>query len=149
KAIQNVRGAVKRNRRAGLLRSAAVSCRVVRWDSHADVSALEGRFDVVLCADCLFLDQYRASLVDALRRLLRPNGTALIFAPTRGDTLAEFCRLAEDMGLFVCRYNNYDSHIWEMHLKMKREGPDVYDENIHYPVLLTHGLTEHSHPLKH
>ncbi|XP_026867386.2 calmodulin-lysine N-methyltransferase isoform X1 [Electrophorus electricus] len=140
KAIQNVRGAVKRNRRAGLLRSAAVSCRVVRWDSHADVSALEGRFDVVLCADCLFLDQYRASLVDALRRLLRPNGTALIFAPTRGDTLAEFCRLAEDMGLFVCRYNNYDSHIWEMHLKMKREGPDVYDENIHYPVLLTLAL---------
>ncbi|XP_076852604.1 calmodulin-lysine N-methyltransferase-like [Brachyhypopomus gauderio] len=147
KAIQNVRRAIERNRRAGLLGTADVSCRVVRWDSEADVSALEGRFDVVLCADCLFLDQYRANLVDALRRLLRPNGTALVFAPTRGDTLSEFCGMAEHMGLFVCRYNNYDSHIWEQHLKMKREGLDVYDENIHYPVLLT--LTHTRSPTLH
>ncbi|RXN28299.1 calmodulin-lysine N-methyltransferase isoform X2 [Labeo rohita] len=76
------------------------SFRVVRWDNEADVSALEGRFDVVMCADCLFLDQYRSSLVDALRRLLRPD--------------------------------------------MQREGKEVYDENIHYPLLLT--LTHGSSP---
>ncbi|KAF4090156.1 hypothetical protein AMELA_G00048690 [Ameiurus melas] len=137
KAIENVRGVIERNRRAGLFTCTDVSSRVVRWDSERDVSTMEDRFDVVMCADCLFLDQYRACLVDALRRLLRPDGTALVFAPTRGDTLTEFCRLAESAGLLVCRYDNYDSIIWDLHIKMKREGKETYDENIHYPVLLT------------
>ncbi|XP_057198077.1 calmodulin-lysine N-methyltransferase isoform X1 [Triplophysa rosa] len=143
KAIQNVRSVIERNRLDGLLLSSNVSTRVVRWDNEDDVSSLEGRFDVVMCADCLFLDQYRGSLVDALRRLLRPDGTALVFAPTRGDTLAEFCRLAESAGLCVCRYDNYDSNVWDLHLKMQRESKEVYDENIHYPLLLTltHGST--------
>lgn len=144
KAIQNVRSVIERNRRDGLFLSSNVSTSVVRWDNEADVSALEGRFDVVMCADCLFLDQYRGSLVDALRRLLRPDGTAVVFAPTRGDTLAEFCRLAEGAGLCVCRYENYDSHLWDLHLKMQRETKEVYDSNIHYPVLLT--LTHGSSP---
>ncbi|XP_046720952.1 calmodulin-lysine N-methyltransferase isoform X2 [Silurus meridionalis] len=137
KAIENVRGVIERNRQAGMFTCTNVSSRVVRWDSERDVAAMEGRFDVVMCADCLFLDQYRACLVDALRRLLRPDGTALVFAPTRGDTLTEFCRLAERAGLLVCRYDNYDSIIWDLHIKMKREGKEAYDENIHYPVLLT------------
>ncbi|KAG7334242.1 hypothetical protein KOW79_002649 [Hemibagrus wyckioides] len=137
KAIENVRVVIERNRRAGLFTCTDVSSRVVRWDSEGDVSAMEGRFDVVMCADCLFLDQYRACLVDALRRLLRPDGTALVFAPARGDTLTEFCSLAERAGLLVCRYDNYDSIIWDLHIKMKREGKEAYDENIHYPVLLT------------
>ncbi|XP_071761186.1 calmodulin-lysine N-methyltransferase [Centroberyx gerrardi] len=137
KAIQNVRGVIEKNRQAGLFGSSHVSTRVVRWDCESDISALEGHFDIIMCADCLFLDQYRASLVDAVRRLLRPNGMALVFAPQRGDTLGLFCQLAQQAGLSVCQHQQYDTQVWDVHSKMQSEGKEAYDENIHYPLLLT------------
>ncbi|KAK5599509.1 hypothetical protein CRENBAI_020193 [Crenichthys baileyi] len=137
KSIQNVRGVVERNRQAGKFKSTRVSSRVVRWDSEVDISALEGHFDTIMCADCLFLDQYRACLVDAIRRLLRPNGMALVFAPERGETLTLFCQLAQQAGLRVSQHRQYDAQVWDVHLKMLREGKQAYDEKIHYPLLVT------------
>ncbi|XP_026212772.1 calmodulin-lysine N-methyltransferase [Anabas testudineus] len=137
KSIQNVRDLLKRNRQAGKFGSTHVSARVVRWDCESDISALESHFDIVVCADCLFLDQYRASLVDAIRRLLQPNGMALVFAPRRGETLRLFCQLAQQAGLCVTQHQQYDAQVWDVHLKMQREGKEAYDENIHYPLLIT------------
>ncbi|XP_047191210.1 calmodulin-lysine N-methyltransferase isoform X2 [Scophthalmus maximus] len=51
KSIQNVRGLIERNRQDGRFGSRHVSARVVRWDSESDISALEGHFDIVMCAD--------------------------------------------------------------------------------------------------
>ncbi|XP_061142070.1 calmodulin-lysine N-methyltransferase [Syngnathus typhle] len=137
KCVQNVRGIVERNEKAGKFGSTCVSTRVLRWDCELDISKLEAHFDVVMCADCLFLDQYRSSLVDAIRRLLQPNGVALVLAPLRGDTLRMFCQLARQAGLLVAEQRQYDAHVWDVHLKMLREGKEAYDENIHYPLLLT------------
>ncbi|KAM9364162.1 calmodulin-lysine N-methyltransferase [Pholidichthys leucotaenia] len=147
KSIQNVRRLIERNRRAGRFGSTHVSSRVVRWDSELDISALEGHFDIVMCADCLFLDQYRASLVDAVRRLLQPSGMVLVFAPQRGETLGLFCQLAQQAGLCVSQHQQYDAQVWDVHLKMLREGKDTYDENIHYPVFIT--LTKGPQPVSH
>ncbi|XP_008299187.1 calmodulin-lysine N-methyltransferase-like [Stegastes partitus] len=147
KSIQNVRRLVETNRQAGKFGSTRVSSRVVRWDCELDISALEGHFDVVMCADCLFLDQYRASLVDAIRRLLKANGMALVFAPLRGETLRLFCQLAQQAGLSVSQHQQYDAQVWDVHLKMLREGKEAYDENIHYPLLIT--LTKGPQPVSH
>ncbi|XP_077585874.1 calmodulin-lysine N-methyltransferase isoform X1 [Stigmatopora nigra] len=137
KCIHNVQGIVERNMQAGKFGSTHVSTRVLRWDCNPDISALESHFDVVICADCLFFDQYRSSLVDAIRRLLQPNGVAFVFAPLRGDTLQMFSQLAQQAGLLVARHQQYDVQVWDVHQKMLQEGKEAYDENIHYPLLLT------------
>ena len=54
--------------------SCPVTSRVLKWGQQRDLIDL---FDVILCADCLFFDEARTDLIDAIWDLLAVNGVAL------------------------------------------------------------------------
>jgi len=107
----------------------------LRWDDSEAVEELAGRWDTVLCADCLFFDAGRESLVRALHRLLSPTGVALVMAPDRAGTFGQFeaaARKVFDVDVQV----NYNEDVWRVHQECLGGTPG-YDPDIHYPKLIT------------
>ncbi|XP_017769425.1 PREDICTED: calmodulin-lysine N-methyltransferase [Nicrophorus vespilloides] len=108
-----------------------VTCGVLKWGQSDD---RWGRFDVILCADCLFFDEARADLIETLWDLLSRDGFALIMAPKRGSTLEHFIAQSTAKGFRCKQIVNYNNLVWQKHLSLL-ENCD-YDDNIHYPILI-------------
>ncbi|XP_066280056.1 calmodulin-lysine N-methyltransferase-like [Branchiostoma lanceolatum] len=134
KSVENVDQILQRN--SAQFGDTKVSCQVLKWDEQDQLDRLAGVFDHVICADCLFFDQYRRPLVDCIFRILKPNGVATIFAPRRNQTLEDFCRLAEPF-FRVTTVENHEEILWALHLKLQAEDRDRYNPDIHYPIMLT------------
>ena len=91
--------------------------------------------------DSVFLVQYHFDLLRAIESILAPNGMVYLLAPKRGSTLSLFTQKAEEAGYDVELTEKYDDIVWDLHTKFKKEQPHgggdkIYDEDIHYPVLL-------------
>lgn len=119
-----------------------VICDVLKWDQfkekwdhfkekwdHSDET-----FDVILCADCLFFDEARKDLVEALWSLLSGTGVGLIMAPKRGNTLDCFIKQCEEKGFRTREIVRYNEIVWNKHLELLENTE--YDDNIHYPILI-------------
>ncbi|XP_072031907.1 calmodulin-lysine N-methyltransferase-like [Amphiura filiformis] len=133
-SVTNVSSIIERNKT--LFGKTEVTGRELKWNEREKFDDLSGQYDHIICADCLFFDQYRQDLVDTIDCLLKPGGTASIFAPYRGTTLQAFCDLAK-VKFNVDVQLNYDATLWQKHQQMLTKGKEIYDENIHYPVFIT------------
>lgn len=117
-----------------LFGSTEVSAERLLWDEHCDLSGLALQFDFVIVADCLFFTQCHSGLLHVIKTLLKDNGLAIIMAPQRKDTLKLFCSKSASQ-FSLEEIENYDSVVWSRHQLDKKQDP-MYDEDIHYPVLL-------------
>lgn len=143
-SMKNVHHILVKN---GFENSSSVSSSVLQWGKRANskVDFLTGglnkevspsKFDVVLCADCLFFDDARQDLVQTIFDFMADDGMALLTAPRRAETLEKFCDEACSAG-FICNLQEiYNEQIWDRHLHLKANQAQSYDENIHYPLLI-------------
>lgn len=130
--VENMEAIIYQNK--PLFGSTDVSSERLLWVENCNLSDLESQFDLIISADCLFFTEYHMGLIHVIDTLLKDNGSAIIMAPQRKDTLKSFCRKAVSQ-FSVSEIENYDSTIWARHLLAKKRDP-MYDEDIHYPVLL-------------
>ncbi|KFM66369.1 Calmodulin-lysine N-methyltransferase, partial [Stegodyphus mimosarum] len=109
--------------------------KLLRWDMDEDLTDCRTRFDVVLCADCLYYDEGRQPLSSTIWKILKDNGLAVILAPTRGRTFQQFVDLVQKR-FHVERLMAYDTHVWELNCRLKESKSSIYDEDLHYPQML-------------
>nr|XP_006813145.1 PREDICTED: calmodulin-lysine N-methyltransferase-like [Saccoglossus kowalevskii] len=132
-SVKNVHPIIKRNH--STFGSTKVTTRVIKWDKDNKYGDIAGYFDHIICADCLFFEQFQEDLLHVIYTLLKPEGLVTVFAPCRGNTLEQFCEMAID-GFVVERTDNYDQTVWEKHLQAKEKEHDIYIEDRHYPVMI-------------
>jgi len=86
-AINNVLENIKLNQTCT---KSKLHSQVLLWDRTVPAYDELGVFDVIIAADCLFLDQYHEDLLHVLSILTKQDGIVIIFAPKRGHTQASF-----------------------------------------------------------
>lgn len=130
-SVENVRKTVCLNEL-----SCYTKCSTLQWEDQGQRAPSEcEKFNFILSADCLFFDDVRSYLVDTIWYYLKPlEGIALIMAPRRGKTLDNFIKHCVAKGFTIETVHKYNDIIWQKHVELKQM--ELYDEDIHYPILL-------------
>ncbi|KAI1286979.1 Calmodulin-lysine N-methyltransferase [Halotydeus destructor] len=134
RAISNVQEIVLKNQVQ--FGSTDVHVRQLRWAHEVDYKDLVGKVDIVLSADCVYFDQGRQPLIDTMWTILKETGLSVILAPRRGLTLEHFVRLCQEKGFFVEQVLVYDARVWELHETYLRQKREIYQDNLHYPLMI-------------
>ena len=110
------------------------SASVLRWNDVP--SSLVSNFDIVICADCLFFDEFRSDLKECVKNVLAPGGLGIVTAPRRGETFGDFQILVQqDSELEIQKDSeDYSERISAVRDSVRNDGK--FDANINYPKLL-------------
>ena len=139
KSVDNLRRILSRNRAS--FDATVVSADVLLWDAEALSSGCHSnycaRFDHVLCADCLFFEEFHIPLALVVRKLLRAGGVCHMFAPERGKSVQLFCTRVKEW-FHVELVEKYSKVIWEKHQEciQQLQPRGMYEPDIHYPMYL-------------
>ena len=116
-------------------------------------------FDLVLVSDCTHFTDFHADLAVTIGRVLRIGGVCILCQPRRGTSLDLFIELIHAMngdgrGIIGCRqseeneenindplfqvdlHREYSQEISARHQSLLDEKNELYEPNIHYPLLL-------------
>ncbi|XP_059617414.1 calmodulin-lysine N-methyltransferase [Phlebotomus argentipes] len=112
-----------------------IKCSNLPWERSRELHpGDESKFDYIFSADCVFFDESRSALVDAIQFFLALEGTALVIAPKRGQTLDLFASEASARGLKCRPMRKYSDIVWMKHLELTMTAQ--YCEDMHYPILV-------------
>lgn len=126
----------------GSQEAATASISESKVDSHEGSARQLTKFDIIIGCDILFFKEYHKELIETLRLALSPSGTVYLLQPTRGSTMQDFISKASDV-FNVQVDRDYDPSItamrrdYELSNECNDAGIMCYDEEVHFPVLLT------------
>ena len=134
KSVTNLNRIISRNQSS--FGKTCVTGQIFTWDEHRISSDFMDRFDVIICADCLFFTEVHESLIAVLKSLLRPTGKIYMFAPERSGTLQQFCSIAMKR-FHVEVTDRYLDVVWHKHEQYLSEvSGGIYNPNIHLPLCI-------------
>lgn len=89
------------NKQRGFISGEAkIDAHLLNWSSEGKQKGNEWesnpQYDVILASDCLFFKDFHVGLLETIRRLLLPNGTAILLQPPRHGTMRMFLDLCID-----------------------------------------------------
>lgn len=105
------------------------------------------KFDLIVVSDCTHFTDFHTDLATTIGRLLRIQGKCILLQPHRGKSLMKFIRIVESINygknscsgpLFkIDLHDIFNEKIYDMHKKYVVQLENIYEPNIHRPLLLT------------
>ena len=135
-SVKNLSAIIKENKL-----ESRVSSRLFKWnDTEKSEKEKElPKYDVAICADCVFFDEGRPQLISCLANSLKSGGLAIVVAPMRSGTLENFLKVINnETQLFKTAKINYQysEQIWLRRQHLLTTDGTNFKEDIDYPLML-------------